>query len=204
MGEFKEILRELRIENNLTIKELSERCGYSKSVICYWEKGLRHPNAAAISVLAKFFNVSTDYLIGNEENVSTVRGVSLLKNTSVNSKMMIKELRMESGKSQTEVAKSLGISQQVFSTYEKESCFPDPNMLIKLARYFNVTVDYLIGNEESSPTMRGGSPETFTEEERTLIRYYRAIGKEAKNAVFATAESFFNMLPDERRAAYPY
>ena len=78
MGEFKEILRELRIENNLTIKELSERCGYSKSVICYWEKGLRHPNAAAISVLAKFFNVSTDYLIGNEEPTRG-EGISTLK-----------------------------------------------------------------------------------------------------------------------------
>ena len=118
--------------------------------------------------------------------------------------MRIRELRMDCGKSQTEVAKILGISQQVFSTYEKESCYPDPNMLIKLARYFNVTVDYLIGNEESSPNVRGGSPETFTEEERTLIRYYRAIGKEAKMAIFTTAESFFNALPAEKRASYGY
>ena len=65
-------------------------------------------------------------------------------------------------------------------------------MLIKLARYFNVTVDYLIGNE-SSPTVRGGSPERFTEEEKALVRYYRAIGKVEKNAVFATAEGFFHL-----------
>ena len=118
--------------------------------------------------------------------------------------LRLEDLREERGLTQNEIAEAIGTSRTNIGRWEKGLNEPSYTFVVKLANFFNVTVDYLIGNEENVSTVRGGSPETFTEEERTLIRYYRAIGKEAKNAVFATAESFFNMLPDERRAAYPY
>lgn len=36
----------------------------SKSAISFWEAGKRIPNAQAIVTLAKFFNVTCDYLLG--------------------------------------------------------------------------------------------------------------------------------------------
>lgn len=64
MSIFIERLKLLRIEKNLSLIELSKETGLSKSALCYWEKGERIPNAVAIIKLAKFFNVSADYLLG--------------------------------------------------------------------------------------------------------------------------------------------
>lgn len=61
---FRERLRELRIERGLTQSLLAKETGLSQSGIALWEEGLRIPNAQAIVTLAKFFNVTSDYLLG--------------------------------------------------------------------------------------------------------------------------------------------
>ena len=61
--------------------------------------------------------------------------------------MNIKEVRKKSGKSQLEVAKVLGISQQNLCRYENEQYQPDIQILIKLADYFNVSLDYLCNRQ---------------------------------------------------------
>ena len=68
---FPEILKELRKEKNLTHKKLAEEIGYSKAIIGFWEKGEKQPTAEAIISLAVFFNVSTDYLLGLEDENGT-------------------------------------------------------------------------------------------------------------------------------------
>ena len=64
--EFKDRLRELRIEHNLSQMQLSLKTGLSQSAIAKWELGKTEPTATAIITLAKFFNETTDYLLGQE------------------------------------------------------------------------------------------------------------------------------------------
>ena len=64
--EFKEILRELRIEHHLSQMQLSIKTGISQSAIAKWELGKTEPTASAIITLAKFFNETTDYILGLE------------------------------------------------------------------------------------------------------------------------------------------
>ena len=59
-----ERLKMLRMEKQMTQKELAQATGLSQSAIGYWENGQRIPNALAVIALAKFFHVSIDYLIG--------------------------------------------------------------------------------------------------------------------------------------------
>ncbi|WP_237738175.1 helix-turn-helix domain-containing protein [Caldicellulosiruptor sp. F32] len=59
----------------------------------------------------------------------------------------LKELREERGLTQAELAKELGISVQNLSYYENGR-EPKYELLIKIADYFGVTVDYLIGRSE--------------------------------------------------------
>lgn len=69
---FSEKLTELRKEQGLSVVELSNLIGFSKSVIYFWENGQREPTAHALYALSKFFNVSTDYLLGlsdDERNI---------------------------------------------------------------------------------------------------------------------------------------
>ena len=65
-SEFKDNLKELRIEKGLGQVELSKALNLSKGIISLWENGLREPKLSNLIALAKFFNVSIDYLAGIE------------------------------------------------------------------------------------------------------------------------------------------
>ena len=64
--------------------------------------------------------------------------------------MRLKELREQRGISQTELANFLGVVRSTICQYEKGNRMPDSNILGKLADYFNVSVDYLLGREADS------------------------------------------------------
>ena len=61
---FTERLKELRTEKNINQVELSAEIGVSKGIISLWETGLREPGMYSLIQLAKFFEVSIDYLVG--------------------------------------------------------------------------------------------------------------------------------------------
>ena len=64
MNKFAERLKELRSENGLTQTELAKKTGVSQAAIAKWESGDRTPNLDCLIILAKFFNVTLDYLVG--------------------------------------------------------------------------------------------------------------------------------------------
>lgn len=59
-------------------------------------------------------------------------------------------LREANGLTQRQISVDLGITQQAYSRYERGDREPDLEMLCKLADYYGVTVDYLIGHESKS------------------------------------------------------
>ena len=61
--------------------------------------------------------------------------------------MKLKELRKENKKNQTEVAKYLNIAQTTYSGYEVETSEPTIDTLCKLADYYGVSLDYLVGRD---------------------------------------------------------
>lgn len=64
---FKENLKTLRQGEKLGQVELSQKTGLSKSSISAWENGISEPTMSALIVLAKYFGVSIDYLVGLEK-----------------------------------------------------------------------------------------------------------------------------------------
>lgn len=63
---FAERLKELRLEAGLSARQVGAGIGVAHSTIIRWENGIRVPDALDLIALAKFFNVSTDYLCGLE------------------------------------------------------------------------------------------------------------------------------------------
>ena len=63
---FCEKLKELRMEKGIGQVELAKAINVSKGIISLWENGLREPKLSNLIVLAKFFEVSIDYLAGLE------------------------------------------------------------------------------------------------------------------------------------------
>ena len=57
----------------------------------------------------------------------------------------LKELRLEKGMTQQQVASLLNIKQQSYTRYENGTGEPSLNTVIKLAQIFGVSSDYLLG-----------------------------------------------------------
>lgn len=94
----------------------------------------------------------------------------------------LRKLRMNKGVSQQQLADVMGTSQQSVNKYENHNVEPDISALIKLADYFETSIDYLVGHtlpaeqnivEEIEPT----------KEETTLIRNYRHLSKDEKESI---------------------
>ena len=57
----------------------------------------------------------------------------------------LKELRKERGITQQELSNALDCSQSMIARWEKGECDATGAIIVKLALYFNVTADYLLG-----------------------------------------------------------
>ncbi len=65
-NKFGVILKELREDKNLGQVELAKSLQVSKGIISLWENGLREPKLTNLITIARFFNVSIDFLAGLE------------------------------------------------------------------------------------------------------------------------------------------
>ncbi|MBO4108674.1 helix-turn-helix domain-containing protein [Streptococcus suis] len=85
---FSERLKQLRKEAGLTQKNIADNFNTSPQSYAQWEKGLRSPSKESLEKLADFFNISTDYLLGNsdirnpEEEIDLDDFEMLYRNTS--------------------------------------------------------------------------------------------------------------------------
>lgn len=60
----------------------------------------------------------------------------------------LKKLRSEHKISQQQLADVIGVSQQSINKYENHNIEPDIETLKTMAKFFNTTIDYLVGYEE--------------------------------------------------------
>jgi len=65
-----------------------------------------------------------------------------------NTENKIKELRIAKGWTQKSLAEKLDVSSQVISNWERAYTSPNQEDLIKLAKVFNVTIDYILSSDK--------------------------------------------------------
>lgn len=172
---FGERLKELRKEHKLSQEDLGEILYLSKGAVGNWELGTRQPDYDTLKFLAEYFNVSTDYLLGKDattEHTSTTPSIFGER---------LKTLRLEKGLSQEELALKLGLSKANVSKYESGNIEPNFTTLKSIASIFNVSIDYLLGNEMLS------APQ-FSENEQYLIDKFRKLPWKSQNHILQTAD----------------
>ena len=64
---FAERLKSLRKEQNLTQQKIAEKLNISRGSYAQWEAQRTQPSSKSLETLANFFDVSTDYLLGNTD-----------------------------------------------------------------------------------------------------------------------------------------
>lgn len=108
--------------------------------------------------------------------------------------MNLKKLRIQMGLSQKAVADGVGCSPTVYSRYETGERQPSIEMLISLSKFFNISVDYIIGNPNNTK-----NPETamhcFTAAEVELIMAAR----ESDERALADALSILKSHPSHKK-----
>ncbi len=95
----------------------------------------------------------------------------------------LKELRKERKITQGEIAKLCNTSVSNVSGWELGKWDPDPSMLVLLASFFSVSVDYLIGHDLNEPSL--GEFTFLSEDEKDILRSYRNLSTEKKKSATA-------------------
>ena len=100
----------------------------------------------------------------------------------------LRELLAESGKMQKDICDELGISKQKLSNWKTGYSEPNFDDIIMLAKYFDVSTDYLLGlSDEYEGTGKNAptAPAALPLDESELLRNYRALSYAGKARVAA-------------------
>ena len=151
MEKFHEKLKILRKKKGLTQQEVAEFLEMTQPVYQKWESGNRKPSYENLSMLACIFDVSFDYLLGDYLEISKERYLKLKKQKEEEKKNLfsvrLKELRLQHGFSQEELAEKIGIKQNSYSDWEHGKSKPNYEKLEKIADFFGVSLDWLFGRK---------------------------------------------------------
>lgn len=96
----------------------------------------------------------------------------------------LKALRKEYNISQQQLANIIGVSQQSINKYENHTVEPDIETLKAIATFFNTTIDFLVGFDESKTA--------FTKEDE-LLRLFSLMTKEQQDLYIEQGKIFAKM-----------
>lgn len=84
-------------------------------------------------------------------------------------KNRIREIRKERGLTMKELGMAIGLAESTISQYETGKRQPDNETLLKLGKYFSVSIDYLLGAEtKNAPTQMDGRKLPYAEQREIL------------------------------------
>ena len=95
----------------------------------------------------------------------------------------LKLLRNKYGISQQKLADVIGVSQQSINKYENHDVEPDIYTMIRLAKFFNTSVDYLIGNTDVDCIIEKREKNELNFDEVEVITKYRKLNQKQKESV---------------------
>ena len=113
---------------------------------------------------------------------------------------VIIELRKEQGSSQQKLADAIGVSQSTIAQIEKNRNEATASTIRKLATFFNVSADYLLGLEDDFGA-RTAAPmsDGLTSEEREIIKKYRELNVHGKKLVNTVIDTHLATMAENKR-----
>lgn len=97
---------------------------------------------------------------------------------------ILKDLRESRGVTQEEIAKYLKVSRSTIAGYETKRRQPDYDKLVKISKYFDVSIDYLLSCEDTEELISVvPSPKQENALDRSVIEAYKKLGFKSKRDV---------------------
>ena len=140
-------LAEIREKNDISQRKTACKLKISKSYYNYFESGERIIPLIRLNDFCNLFNVDFDYALGlSNYNISTK------KITKLDKKLIgkrINEIRLMYKLTQNGLAEIMHTSQSTISSYEHGNTIILTAFLYNYAKYFNVSIDYLVGRNNT-------------------------------------------------------
>lgn len=130
-----EIYQELLDKNKIKSADVSRATGISNMTLSDWKRGVSVPKTDKMQKIADYFGVSLDYLLNGKPG------------TALYTYNKISNLCRDRGTSIDDVEKQLNFEHGYISSI-KNGAFVPSSRLKLIARYFDVSVDYLTNGEE--------------------------------------------------------
>ena len=162
-------LKALRRSRRLTLREVGDAVECSLKTISNLENSINSPSPDMLLALAKFFNVSADYLVGRSDQEASLRTNNPSNNVALNRNYILnmnrtdapdtdesanwssvfaerlRALRLARCLTLQNVGDVVGRDLTTVGNMEKAHRAPSLSVLLTLADFFGVSVDYLVG-----------------------------------------------------------
>lgn len=102
----------------------------------------------------------------------------------------LKELRLENGQKRSKVAKDLNMNAGTLANYENEIRQAPYDYLVKFANYYEVSIDYLLGNKDNEVPPK--QKEQLNAVETQLINDYRKLSDLGKERITEYVDLWLN------------
>ena len=97
---------------------------------------------------------------------------------------ILKELRKELNITQKDLAKKLDLTQATISDWEVSKVEPSIEWLIRIADFFNVSIDYLVGREDDFGNVNViTNSSELTKDEQALLNCFHKLGPFEREAI---------------------
>lgn len=110
----------------------------------------------------------------------------------------LKELRLSRKLTQDETAIALEIPRTTYAAYEQGKREPDDSIKLKMATFFNVSTDYLLGHPEAS-VPKHIDVEDIVNNQAMLTSRNHALSDEDRNAIRALLTTYLNSAEGQDR-----
>ena len=140
---YNEILKDLRMEANLTQKELSEILKINRVQYNQYENNYNTIPIKHLISIADYFQVSIDYILELRKKRSYIKIAD--KVDSKKAGIRLKEFRKEFKLTQNKLAKQLNTNQSVIANYERGRTLIATPFLYTICQKYNMSADYLLG-----------------------------------------------------------
>lgn len=90
----------------------------------------------------------------------------------------LKKLRESRGMSQQKLADELFITQQSIYKYENDLAYPNLETLKMMSKFFSVSIDYIVDNEQNNIPA-----DALNDDEKTLLEQYRKLPPDLKKSI---------------------
>ena len=129
---------DLREYHNLKQADIAKILKVDRTTYLAYEKEMVDISTKNLCILADYYKVSTDYLLGN---TNELKPHTIIKRTQKN---RLRQLRLQHKLTQKELGEKIHMSQTGYSQYEVGTMDISTNMLLKLSDLYKVNVDYIL------------------------------------------------------------